>query len=416
MGKSYTINALIQHYQKEKKQVVALGSTGVSAVNIGGFTIHSFFVFGIINTLEELPAHDKRNRSRLSDLKKILKTTDLIIIDEISMVSAEMMEMIDYRLNALGYLGRLLFVGDFFQLPPVQKHHQSNNTLFGDRLYAFESDAWRGLDPMVIELTQMRRTKDPTFTHILHKVRVGVCDQEVIAYMMQLATHSIHDPNPTYLFGRNAEVNERNQLKLHAVPTPEHTLTATLKEHHHTIHPKRLESWKKLLPIEEKLILKVGVPVLFTVNKWGKYVNGERGIVQQIEEEYIIVDKGKEYVRVERHEFDLLEMQSDEEGKIQNITLATLSQFPLKLAYAVTIHKSQGMSIDHLICNVDNIFAPSQFYVAISRATNPKNLKLEFNRGNLVAYLQRMIRVDPRVRDYYQSIGDRYVVNEKLPF
>jgi len=142
----------------------------------------------------------------------------------------------------------------------------------------------------------------------------------------------------------------------------------------------------------------------------------ERGIVNKIEEEYIIVEKEDIFVRVERHDFDLLEMKSDEKGKVDSIKVATISQFPLKLAYAVTIHKSQGMSIDNLVCNVDNIFAPSQFYVAISRAINPKNLRLDFNKGNLAGYLQRMIKVDMRVVEYYTKLGEQYVTNEELPF
>jgi len=171
-----------------------------------------------------------------------------------------------------------------------------------------------------------------------------------------------------------------------------------------------------MLPVEEQLTLKIGVPVLFTINKWGKYANGERGIIQRIEDEYIIVEKEEIFVRVERHDFDLLEMRSNDKGKISSVKLATISQFPLKLAYAVTIHKSQGMSIDNLVCNVDNIFAPSQFYVAISRAINPKNLRLDFSRGDLTAYLRRMVNVDKRVVEYYTKLGESYITNEEMPF
>ncbi|CAA6824335.1 MAG: Putative helicase [uncultured Sulfurovum sp.] len=417
VGKSYTTTEIIRLYRSQTdEQIVALGSTGVSAVNIGGFTIHSFFVFGISNNFEELDQNDKRSRSRLSELKKILKATDLIIIDEISMVSSNMMEMISYRLSSMGYLGKLLFVGDFFQLPPVQKFGQNNNDLFGEKLYAFESDAWKSFAPIVIELTEMKRTSDAEFTHILHKVRVGQCDQEVMNYMMRLANSHIEDENPTLLFGRNAEVNSTNKNRLAAIEAQEHLLFATFEEHQGRVHEKRLASWKNMLPVEEQLTLKVGVPVLFTINKWGKYANGERGIVHKMEEEYIIVEKEEIFVRVERHDFDLLEMKSDEKGKVESIKVATLSQFPLKLAYAVTIHKSQGMSINNLICNVDNIFAPSQFYVAISRAINPKNLRLDFNRGNLMGYLQNMIKVDLRVVEYYTQLGQSYVTNEELPF
>lgn len=211
VGKSYTTTELIRHYRTQTdQQVIALGSTGISAVNIGGFTIHSFFVFGISNNFDELELHDKRNRSRLSELKKVLKATDLIIIDEISMVSADMMEMISYRLSSMEYLGKLLFVGDFFQLPPVQKANQPQHHLFGNCVYAFESDAWRSFAPVVIELTQMKRTDDAEFTHILHKIRVGECDHEVMNYMLKLTNHTIIHETPTYLFGRNAEVSAMN--------------------------------------------------------------------------------------------------------------------------------------------------------------------------------------------------------------
>jgi len=417
VGKSYTTTEIIRLYRSQTdEQVVALGSTGVSAVNIGGYTIHSFFAFGISSNFEELDQNDKRSRSRLSELKKILKATDLIIIDEISMVSSNMMEMISYRLSSMGYLGKLLFVGDFFQLPPVQKFGQNSPDIFGEKLYAFESDAWKSFAPVVIELTEMKRTSDAEFTHILHKVRVGECDHEVTNYMLKLTNVQIKNENPTFLFGRNAEVNSTNKSKLEAVEADEHLLFATFEEHQGKVHEKRLASWKNMLPVEEQLTLKVGVPVLFTINKWGKYANGERGIIQRIEDDYIVVEKEEIFVRVERHDFDLLEMKSDDKGKIKNVKLATISQFPLKLAYAVTIHKSQGMSIDNLVCNVDNIFAPSQFYVAISRAIDPKNLRLDFNRGDLTSYLRRIVNVDQRVVAYYTQLGQAYVTNEELPF
>ena len=178
VGKSYITNEVISDYHRRGKQVVALGSTGVSAVNIGGFTVHSFFVFGIASNFEELAAHDRHAKKRLSDLKKVLKATDLIVIDEVSMVSADLMDMIAYRLNHYGYLGKILFVGDFYQLPPIQKNTSASH-LFSDRLYAFESSAWEAFGLTIIELTQMKRTQDAEFTYILDKVRRGICDDEV---------------------------------------------------------------------------------------------------------------------------------------------------------------------------------------------------------------------------------------------
>ena len=324
-----------------------------------------------------------------------------MIIDEISMVSSDLLDMIAYRLKHYGYLGKVMFVGDFFQLPPVQK--QQRTDVFGERLYAFESNAWEGFDLMVIELTVMKRTTDAEFTHILSKVRKGICDEEVVSYMVRLWNNEIEEENPTYLFGRNMEVEQTNRAKINELPSEETILFANV-EMHGNIHEKKLASWKSMLPISEHLTLKEGAPVLFTVNKWGKFVNGERGILRKIEEDHLIVEKEEEYVRVERHEFDLLDMLVKDDGAVETMSLATLSQFPLKLAYAVTIHKSQGMSIDKLVCNVDNIFAPSQFYVAISRAVNPRHLKIDFNRGDLTQYLHRVLHVDQRVVDYYENL------------
>ena len=404
VGKSYITSEVISHYRKAGKGVIPLGSTGVSAVNIGGFTVHSFFVFGIASNFDALNQNDKRDKNRLNELKKILKATELIVIDEISMISADLLDMIAYRLNNYGYLGKVLFVGDFFQLPPIVKQHSTQN-VFGQKLYAFESMAWERFDLMVIELTQMKRTTDSTFTHILSKVRKGICDEEVIGYMTRLWNHEeVIQEDPTYLYGRNAEVEQTNRAKINALETEETILFANT-EMFGRVHEQKLAGWKKLLPISEQLTLKIGVPILFTVNKWGKFVNGERGILKEIEEDYLIVEKEEVYVRVERHDFDLLDMQVKDDGSIESMTLATLSQFPLKLAYAVTIHKSQGMSINHLICNVDHIFAPSQFYVAISRAIDPQHLKIDFNKGDLTQYLRRVINVDPRVVDYYKTLA-----------
>jgi ATP-dependent DNA helicase PIF1 len=401
VGKSYMTNEVITHYRTEGKQVIALGSTGVSAVNIGGFTIHSFFAFGIASNFDALAQHDKYNKKRLADLKKILKATDLIVIDEISMVSSDLLDMIRHRLHTYHYAGKLMFVGDFYQLPPVQKRQTED--IFGNRLYAFESSTWEAFDFKVIELTEMKRTQDKTFTEILAKVRAGICDTEVESYMQTLWHNPLDEStNPTYLFGRNAEVDRTNREKLNQLESEEVILFANLTTAT-KVHEKRLATWKAMLPANEHLTLKEGAPILFTINKWGKFVNGERGVLKSIEEDALIIEKEHEFVRVERHDFELFDMEVADDGTVTPTNVATFSQFPVKLAYAVTIHKSQGMSIDHLVCNVDHIFAPSQFYVAISRAIDPKHLRIDFSRGDFFSYLHKVIQVDARVTDYYKT-------------
>ncbi len=400
VGKSYLTNILITDYRKDGKQVVALGSTGVSAVNVGGYTVHSFFAFGISSNFEELSKHDRYIKSRLKELKKILKATDLIVIDEISMVSCDMLDMILYRLESASYQGKIMLVGDFYQLPPVVKSIQ-NNALFNEMLYAFESAAWQKLAPELLVLKEMKRTTDGEFTHILSKVRRGVCDNEVTSYMLDLCNHdNVYDNDPTYLFGRNIEVEQMNKTKLEKLDGDEIILFAKITKHTQ-MNEKRIESWKRQLPVSEELRLKIGAPVLFTVNKWGSFVNGDRGIVHSIKDDHIIIEKDDRFIRLEHHEFDLSELRTDDKGELKEAKLVSMSQYPVKLAYAVTIHKSQGMSIDSLVCNVDYIFAPSQFYVAISRATDPKMLKLDFSRGDISQYIDRVVRVDTRVVNYY---------------
>ena len=129
VGKSYLVSEVVSALRKIGKQIVVLGSTGVSAVNVGGQTLHSFFAFGICNHLDELIRHDRYAKARLVEIKKVLTRCDLLVIDEISMVSADVLDMIYYRLRNNGFEGSVLFVGDFFQLPPVSKGKE--NSLWG---------------------------------------------------------------------------------------------------------------------------------------------------------------------------------------------------------------------------------------------------------------------------------------------
>jgi len=203
VGKSYLTAKIIQLYKNEGKSVVPLGSTGISAVNIGGYTLHSFFVFGIASNLQELRVQDRKNRSRLSELKKILQNLDLLIIDEISMVSADMIDMVYYRLDSLGFRGRVLVVGDFYQLPPIVKQ-SSDNALFKRSFYAFESSAWDKFDFKPIILSEIKRTKDRKFAEILSYIRKGECNSEVRNYLNTLWRGNLKFTiEPTYLFGRN---------------------------------------------------------------------------------------------------------------------------------------------------------------------------------------------------------------------
>ncbi len=404
VGKSYLTSKIIDKFQQNGKNVIPLGSTGVSAVNIGGYTLHSFFIFGIASNLEELKLYDRRNRARVKELKKILDEVDLIVIDEISMVSAQLFDMIYYRLESLNYSGRVLVVGDFYQLPPI-KRDESKNRLFREEIFAFESSAWDKLEFKSIILREVKRTSDKEFVEILSKIRRGVCDLDVKRYLESLRdTKFPVNLEPTYLFGRNSEVEDMNMQKLNTLDGEEGLFFWNIQKIK-DVDDKKISSWSKALPVVETLHIKVGAPVIFTINKWGKFVNGQRGIVVAFEDDSIIVrSKGKD-IKVYEHDFELLELDSE---TLEPKAVARLSQFPIKLAYAITIHKSQGMSLEAMVCNLDYLFAPSQLYVAISRAVEPKLLSIDYNRSDFSSYLSRVIKPNEIVEKFYKECEDEY--------
>ena len=400
VGKSYLCNQLISDYRSRAKQVVVLGSTGISAVHVGGQTIHSFFAFGISPDVDAMMRNDRYNRQRIKEMNKVLSSCDLLIIDEISMVSSELMEMIRYRLVNGKFEGSLLFVGDFFQLPPVVK--RSSDGLWKESLFAFESTAWQVFEPTIVTLQTPKRTHDLGFFSVLNRIRRGAVDHEVMSYLERLRTNvHVWEESPTILFGRNAEAEKMNRTRLAELESDLIVMSAQEKLHDKSLHVKRMESWKKALPVPEKMELKVGAHVLFCTNKWGKYYNGEHGIVRFIDDESIGVEKESGMVNVERHEFTLHETVSVN-GEVEEKPVASIHQFPLKLAYAITIHKSQGMSIERLVCNVDHIFETSQFYVAVSRAKDPNVLHIHYSYPNFAEHINRCVRVDKRVVDFYE--------------
>ncbi len=401
VGKSYLVGEVVSALRKIGKQVVVLGSTGVSAVNVGGQTLHSFFAFGICNYLDELTRHDRYTKARVAEIKKVLMRCDLLVIDEISMVSADLLDMIYYRLRNAGFEGSVLFVGDFFQLPPVSKGKETS--LWGGFEYAFESSSWHAFEPVVVELTTTKRTHDEQFFAHLGNIRRGILTPETFDYIEAMRHNvSVWDEEPTVLFGRNKEAEALNLKKLMEIESEPIVLKAKEELHEKTLQVGKIDGWKNALPIPVDLTLKLGAKVLFCTNKWGKYYNGEVGIVRAIEEDVVLVEKKGELVKVERQEYTLHESVVLN-GEVKDKPLVSLEQFPLKLAYAITIHKSQGMSIDALVCNINHIFEKSQFYVAISRARSPQNLLIEYGYARFEEHLKRCVQVSEKVGAFYEK-------------
>lgn len=396
-GKSYTTKCIIENFYKSGKNVVALGSTGISAVNIGGITLHSFFRFGRINDINELAKHDKTQRNELKELYEVLSKLDLIIIDEISMVRSSTFEMVAYRLRMGGFKGALLVVGDFYQLEPVvSRDEKGQNSLFSG-FYAWQSMAWSDMNFINFMLTKPKRTSDLGFFSILERIRVGVCDDEVMGF---LASRVEQNPpaNALRLFGTNAKVDALNEERLNMLKTPLFHVEAAIKASQ-GVSETELKSWLAGINIAKVLELKVGAEVIICANKRGSYYNGERAEVLELKEDGIIVRKhNDELCSIEPVCLEL-NAYADEGGNVAKQVLASFVQYPLRLAYAITIHKSQGMSLDDYICDVNDIFASGQLYVALSRAKSAKGLFLEQN--STLNRLRSKIRPNDAVAQFY---------------
>ena len=215
------------------------------------------------------------------------------------------------------------------------------------------------------------------------------------------------DDNVSVLFGRNNEVNLLNNKMLFALKTPLESSNAIVEIFDENLHESTLERWIANLAVPEILNMKIGAKIMFTANKWGEYYNGESGEIVQILKEngdissVIIKKSNNEILEIQKVRFDLSEFVLEGENIEQQIK-ASFFQFPFKLAYAITIHKSQGMSISNLICDLNHIFANGQLYVALSRAIDPNGLRIFYDKSKpFIDYLRSVVKIDEEVSKFY---------------
>ena len=414
VGKSFLLRALIAQYELEGKKIAKLASTGMAASLITGQTLHSFFNLGICSHSFDLERVGKINIDK--KLSKLLKQIDVIIIDEISMVSSGVMDMIRLRLLQADSKAQLLVSGDFLQLPPViresdKRHFMMDNPAIPvNRVYgfAFESEAWQRFDFLMYNLSEAKRSSDEQFIAILDKIRHGVKDEEVMEYIHSLIRPMPQDmQNNTLLFGKNASVDRHNAKELHGLDGELYNFETRVEKYEKSVKDNEIERFLNDSRLPKVLELKIGAPVLFMRNSWN-YFNGEKGVIARINEEedfiHVMKDNGK-LVRVEKERFSKKQWKEKTiEGKKQEVEISRfdLFQYPLSLAYAITIHKSQGMSLLDLVIDLDEIFAPSQFYVALSRAISPQRLTLLAARRPIESF----IYASPSAIDFYAHEGD----------
>ena len=371
VGKTTITREVIKKYEAEAKKVAKLASTGMAATLINGQTLHSFLDLGIASDVDELQKNGKYEIKK--KIKKLIFSMDLIVIDEISMVSESLFEMIELRLKQADFQGSLLVVGDFLQLPPVVRG-------YGEVKFAFESLAWQRFAFETIELTHIYRTDDMEFISLLNAVRFGKIDEAVHNKLNDYIKPLPNDLSAfTFLFGKNISAQRHNKMQLEFIDEELISKEAQIVKHSKTVSEREVERFMEDARIEKELQIKVGAPVLFTRNAWN-YFNGERGIVVNADESYLYVQKSDgKVIKLEAvAQNKTLWKEKTVAGKKELVEEPVVSvyQYPVKLAFAITIHKSQGMSIEDLIIETNEIFAPSQFYVALSRSSNPARLTL----------------------------------------
>jgi len=371
-GKSTFINIIRKN---TKKKIAVLSPTGLSAINVKGQTIHSFFHFPPRLLTEEV-IHTFRGNT------KVFKAIDMIIIDEVSMVRADMLDAIDQFLRKYGrdefqpFGGtQMVLVGDLYQLPPVVT--SSEKEIIYDRYetpYFFSSSVFRLNDFKIIEFNQIFRQSDEEFIRFLNLVRTGEATSEDMRKLNKNVTDKLND-NYITLTTTNSIANAINEKHLNEMDSKQFAFPAKIEGNFPTEG--------KTLPIDLELKLKKGARVMFVRNDKGKrWLNGTLGTVKDLEEGMIKIkidksDGGKE-VEVGKDEWENIKYTYDPvTHMVEENVLGKLIQYPVRLAWAVTIHKSQGMTFDHI--NLDfsrSPFAHGQTYVALSRSRSMNGISL----------------------------------------
>jgi len=365
------------------KEMVVVAPTAVAAINAGGVTIHSFFQVPLGPLMPGI--RGKRNpqpaiRSVNPEKEKMLRRMQLLIIDEISMVRADTLDYLDALLRLVRASARpfggvqLLMIGDPYQLPPVANNDWEMLSSFYRSPYFFDSLVWRASGFLTFELSRVYRQSDPVFIDILNSVRDGkVTENTLTALNGRYITQPDFDLSDyVTLSTHNNKVREINQQRLDALQTPEHVFSATISA----------DFPSEAYPAEKELVLKEGAYVMFIKNdSSGKkqYYNGRAARVARIENGRVHVtffDDGSDFIVIPEIWQNVKYALSETEGKISESTAGTFTQLPLRLSWAVTIHKSQGLTFDKLVVDVRTAFAPGQVYVALSRCRSLEGLVL----------------------------------------
>ncbi len=366
-GKTYLLNEYIRYLRECKIRVAVSASTGIAATHLNGGTIHSWSGIGVKDTLTSSDLEKILSNDRI---KRNYKKTRVLIIDEISMLHKHQLDMVDtiarHMLDPDKSFGGLqvILCGDFFQLPPVS----TENTLSQDKQFAFESNAWQNGDFYVCYLLEQHRQGDDPLYQVLNDIRSGTAGEHTkIPLRTRYKKEPIGATKPTKLYSRNMNVDVINNGELSLLSTKEKIFKMQ------TIGFSELvNSLKKNCLAPEELKLKIGAQVMFIKNDAsGNYLNGTRAIVTGFEKS----PDGLPIVKTYDQRM-LVVKPEDWKYEDNDVVRATITQIPLRLAWAITIHKSQGMTLDAAEIDLGDAFEPGMGYVALSRVRRLDGLKL----------------------------------------
>ena len=378
-GKTYVVNEYMRYLNQAKVEVAVTASTGIAATHLGGMTIHSWSGIGINKFITRWDMDRITSNQRIYER---VRRTKVLVIDEISMLDGKILECVNQVCREIKQIAepfggiQTVFVGDFFQLPPVTRETEAPE-------FAFTSKIWREMNLVISYLSEQHRQEDKIFLEILSALRRNTISEIHCSFLEKRSIGGSESlsQNITKLFTHNEDVDRINSSELERIPGKTYVFEMTCAG-----RKSLIEQLKKGCLSPEKLLLKKGASVMFTKNSTkGSFVNGTLGTVVDFENHtnYPIVKtkRGKNILA------ESMDWTIDEHGKI----LGKISQIPL--AWAMTVHKSQGMSLDAAFVDLRNSFVEGQGYVALSRVRTLSGLYLSgWNHTALKVHPQVLAR------------------------
>ena len=405
--------------QKTSKDTVVVAPTGVAAINADGMTIHSFFqlpatTFAPVNQYinsDQITTWNilARNQKISKDKRRLFQELELLIIDEISMVRADLLDTIDYTLRRIRKNSKpfgdvqVLAIGDLFQLSPVVKQESWQHVQqYYDTPFFFSAQVWKKCVSAHIGLEKVYRQKDDIFISLLNRIRLGTKTQSDVDTLNSRHDAALSTEYVTTLTTHNSRARNINHLFLSKLKTKSTSLSASISGSFN----------ESAFPTAEKITLKVGAQVMFVRNHpEGLYYNGKIGIIHSIGSEKLKVEfpQEKNIISVSKETWKNSRYKIDKEtNEIELEEIGSFEQFPVRLAWAITVHKSQGLTFDHLSLDLENTFAPGQLYVALSRCRSLEGLSLstKISLNNIMA--------DQRVINFYSQLHAHADLEKKL--